>query len=233
MKQSVKKLLTMILTLSMVMMMAVPAFADGDNGQESTTASATNVWNESKESGSASQDVTASYTAPDLKNTGTVYYVTIKWEATTVDEALSFTGRKATYTWDGASLKYNENEGATAAAWSGAAGYKVTVTNQSNDVVYATTEATNTYNLTLKEPVSTTQEVKSAAVDSSGKTILYSNVDTKGNAKAVDFTYTYTANSNADEPDVTTNSTVTVGTISLTISKTEPTSASDTSGENN
>lgn len=200
-----KKITSLLLALVMALALAVPAFAD-------TITPAAG-------SESPEKNVTANYTKESLESTGNVYYVTIKWEATTEATPLSYTGKQATYTWDGEHMRYNENEGATEAAWAGAAGYKVTVTNQSNASVYATTSATNTYGLALTEPTSAKQEITTAAVEGEAKTLINPNETNKtGQPISAEFTYKYAAKAGATAPTGESDNALVVGRITVTVS---------------
>lgn len=193
-----KKYFSVILALTLASALAVPAFA-ADVAPE----------------GSANQEVTAGYTAP-VDNAGdTVYRVTIEWNATDEAEALSYTGKKSTYTWDTTGLVYQETVD-TAAGWSGAAGYNVTVTNYSNAAVDAALTSTNTYGLTLDKPAEETKELGSAAVDENGD-IAFTETDRTGTKQEAAFTYTYKANSSATAPDLTEDGTIPVGKITVSI----------------
>jgi hypothetical protein len=124
----------------MVMMMAVPAFADGENGQESTTASATNVWDESKESGSASQDVTASYTdtADEVVHT---YYATITWDV----PSFTYNFQGTTYKWNTSTMNYEKVEGGATgkAGWVGVDADGKTATYNESQSEKVTLKVTN------------------------------------------------------------------------------------------
>ena len=200
-----KKITSLLLALVMALALAVPAFADAITpaaGSEPTE-----------------KNVTANYTKESLESTGNVYYVTIKWEATTEATPLSYTGKQATYTWDGEHMKYNENEGATEAAWAGAAGYKVTVTNQSNASVYATTTATNAYGLELTAPTELTKEITTAAVEGGAKTLINPNETNKtGQPISAEFTYKYAAKAGATAPTGESDNALVVGRITVTVS---------------
>lgn len=200
-----KKLTSLLLALVMALALAVPAFAE-------------DTWPADKDK---TKDVTATYTKESLTSTGNVYYVTIKWEATTETEALSYTGKQATYTWNGETMKYTENAGATEAKWEGAAGYKVTVTNQSNASVYATTTATNEYDLTLTAPTNAKQEITTAAVEGEAKTpINPSDTNKMGQPIKGEFTYKYAAKAGATAPTGNSDSALVVGRITVTVSNT-------------
>ena len=119
-----KKFLGVILALAMVFSLSV-------------TAMAANL-EDSEIDGSKTQNVTATYEGTTAGEIAKVYYVRIEWAAG--ENTLKYTNHQATYTWDAAECKYvASNAGAVAQnGWSGSAIYTVTVTNQSNDTIYAT-----------------------------------------------------------------------------------------------
>lgn len=201
-----KKILSLALALVLVLGLSITAFADPITNLDSAA--------------NASQNVEAAYTAATDKSSGTVYYVTVAWTATG-DGQLAYTGEQAVYTWNGSTMQYAKNtshENYVAAGWSGSSGYKVTVTNQSNGSIEVATSATNTYNLTLTEPENKTATVTTAAVNEEG-TIEITETGKTGTPQIAEFTYTYAAKAGADAPTGDTNATITVGTISVTISK--------------
>lgn len=133
-----KKALSMILVLTMVLALALPAMA----AETDITPTSGNT-----------QDVTATYTAPKNVISGKIYTVEIKWESQTTDKALSYTGATTAYVWTPEKMQYVESDktsdGSVAAAWDGSAKVKVTVTNKSNDAIAYKVTATNDYELTL------------------------------------------------------------------------------------
>ena len=191
-----KKYLSMILVLVMVFALAVPAFAAGDVDTVE---------------GNASQEVTAGYTKPSDTAAAVVYRVTLTWEPTATEKALSYTGKQSTYTWDTTGLVYKENVD-TAEGWEGSTGYKLTVTNYSNAAVTAATSADVKYNLSLSKPGSESETLKSAADG-----IEYTDTTTQGKVSTAEFTYTYSAADGATAPAIADVTTVTVGTITVTV----------------
>lgn len=134
-----KKALSMILVLTMVLALALPAMA---------------VETIEPSEGASSTDVKATYKAPQDKISGNVYTATIAWQAAEVTgEALTFTGATTAYVWSPDKMQYEQKdnvEGTSAAAkWNGSAGYKVTVTNKSNADIGFKVTATNDYKLKL------------------------------------------------------------------------------------
>ena len=196
-----KKALSMILVLTMVLALALPARAE-----EITP-----------ETGETSQNVTANYEAPVAKDAGTKYYVTIAWENTATD--LKYASEKATYTWSGTELKYEKKVDASA-GWSGAATWKITVTNQSNADIEFVTTPTAVYD-SLKYTAASTTKVTTAAVSNQDHTtpIKYTDTDTKGEAQTGTATVTYEAGGVGTKvPDGKDNTTgLTVGTITVKV----------------
>ena len=223
-----KKALSMILVLTMVLALALPAMAE--EIIETWPAGAT-----SKES---TQDVTASYTAPSHQADGAdVLYFTITWTPTAVTggEALAYTGEQATYHWDGKQMKYVQNTADHVnAGWNdGTAGYTITVSNQSNIALTVVNTATTHFGLDLKQKVKTqnsdfgteetypadgtTTTLASAATNATldGKTL--------GTAQNVSILYTFAKGKNSTAPEstdvITGGKTVTVGKLKVVVSK--------------
>ena len=215
-----KKALSMILVLTMVLALALPAMAA--EGDPITTAPT-----------ESSKDVTASYTAPSHKaDNAEVLYFTITWTptATSGDAALAYTGEQATYHWDGENMKYTQNtEGHVEAGWNdGTAGYTITVSNQSNIALSVVNTASVKYGLAVTEKVGngeaktpdekgTTTTLKSAAEGVGfGK-------DDKGTAQSVSILYTYAKGTNSTAPGsddiLTDGKSATVGTLKVVVSK--------------
>lgn len=197
-----KKNISILLALVMVLALSVPAFA-----VEPTT-------------GSRTQDVTATY-IPAVEGgvPGTVYNVTITWTPNDVNDLTYSGGSQATYRWDASSLKYVIDDGTdTAAGWSGSTGYKVTVTNNSNADVEVTVDATALYELTA-----TAEGAESATLYRADQSIAnsggnyWTNGDT-GSATNMEVTYTYSDTGDAIAPEVTSSTSITVGTITVSLS---------------
>lgn len=200
-----KKLTSLLLALVMALALAVPAFAE-----------VTEI--DPAEGGRKTQNVEATYTAPKDTPAAKVYYFTVTW-AENEKMDLTYTGENATYTWDGSTMKYikkvnNESE----VGWKGSAGYKVTITNQSNDDISATTSATANFN--LKAAVTAGNET--ATLESAAKNIEFTDTVTKGVATTKVTTYTFSndINNTATAPtktDVQENGKVIAGTINVTV----------------
>ena len=202
-----KKALSMILVLTMVLALALPAMAAVEDATVPTTSS---------------QDVTATYTGPSSVIAGKVYSVTIAWEDVHKG-GLTFTDKKTAYVWHPEQMKYMEEtvEGKTEAAkWTGNTGVKVTVTNKSNDAISFTAEASKKY-----DDLVVTCPADSVKVESAVKGITDANVAEKvtnwtevqplsGTLEA-----TYTAPAATTTTSVTLNEAqqLVVGTITVTI----------------
>ena len=210
-----KKALSMILVLTMVLALALPAMAAETEIKPTEGASST--------------DVKATYNAPKDKISGKIYTATISWEAAEVTgNALTFTGATTAYVWNPATMKYEQKTDvagvSVAAKWTGSAGYKVTVTNKSNDAIGYKVTATNPYKLTLAgndaddaaataipNPVSGITDEKVAGTEkgaAKGEAAKPTS-DTK--------TVTYTANDSARTDVTSDNKELVVGTITVKI----------------
>lgn len=211
-----KKALSMILVLTMVLALALPAMAAETEIKPTEGASST--------------DVKATYNAPKDKISGKIYTATIGWTAEKVTgDALTFTGATTAYVWNPATMKYEKKdnvEGKSAPAkWTGSAGYVVTVTNKSNAEIAYNVTATNTYNLTLTG--SDTDKTTFTTIDNPVSGINDENVAGNGKGaaggQAADVTtgtktVTYAASDEATTNGVTsTNGELVVGKITVTI----------------
>ena len=205
-----KKALSMILVLTMVLALALPAMA-----AETIEPS----------DGASSTDVKATYKAPQDKISGNVYTATIVWKAAEVtDGPLTFTGATTAYVWNPALMKYEQKDNvkgtSVAAKWTGSAGYVVTVTNKSNAEIGYKVTATNTYNLTLTG--NDADEAPATAIPNPVSGITNEKVagTEKGaaNGEAADTkTVTYTAIDSASTNVSLTNQELVVGKITVTI----------------
>ena len=204
-----KKLFALLLALVMALALAVPAFA-------------ADTWPDDKDK---SKDVTANYAEPEDKDAGKVYYLTITWDKIK-DTELTYTGEKTTYTWDGVNMKYDSKVTNQAeVGWKGSTGYTVTVTNQSNAKVSASTSASANFGLVATATGDTTKtELASAARDKSGNEITYKQVGVVGNKDTLAVTYSYADTNTETKATAPTDvapgaQTVTVGTITVTVTK--------------
>lgn len=129
-----KKIMSLVLALALVLSMGVTVFAEENSGS-TTVTDPTDPANNSKDI-----NVTAGYTAPTYKSAGTVYHVVIGWKQS---GTITYTGAKNVYKWtvsDNDNGKYVKDETESKeAGWnvSGAA-VAITVTNKSNAAITAT-----------------------------------------------------------------------------------------------
>ena len=198
-----KKALSMILVLTMVLALALPAMAEEGPITEGLPEDAT-------------KNVTASYEAPVATDAGPKYYVTIAWQNT--DKNLTYTSEKATYTWDGNALKYGKTVDREA-GWSGKATWEITVTNQSNADIDFVTTPTTTYDSLTCTAASTTTVTTAAVNEADGSKILYTDTATEGKAQSQTVTVSYEpggagTNVPADTQD---NNSLRVGTITVKV----------------
>lgn len=198
-----KKVLSFVLALVMVLALSVTAFAHDSVPK------------------SEYQDVTAGYTAENVSKSATVYNFTITWDASQND--LAYYGEQATYTWNTSELKYKPNtESATykAAGWYGEAKVVVTVTNRSEVALeFTTKDENNTYGLDISANKATTQTVTSATTDLAGNSFTWKDANKVGNPQSADITYTIKKGNDSTAIDTTT-ATATgnkVATITITV----------------
>ena len=198
-----KKVLSFVLALVMVLALSVTAFAHDSVPK------------------SEHQDVTAGYTAENVSKSATVYNFTITWDASKND--LAYYGEQATYTWNTSELEYKPNtESATykAAGWYGEAKVVVTVTNRSEVALdFTTKDENNTYGLDISANKATTQTVTSATTDSAGNSFTWKDANKVGNPQSADITYTIKKGNDSTAIDTTT-ATATgnkVATITITV----------------
>lgn len=159
-----KKILSIILVLSLVFALGTTAFAT--NGS----------WNGTTHTGNTAT-VTATYVDGSAGgNAGNIYSVKLTW----TDVSVSYKGAEgATYTWNPESLKY-ESSGGSDAAWSDGT-VKIGVENRSNAAITATATyaATSSETLTFDAAL----DLGSAAVRD-GNAISYSDTTTTGTAQS-------------------------------------------------
>ena len=197
-----KKVLSFVLALVMVLALSVTAFA-----YDSVTKS-------------ENQDVTAGYTAENVTKSATVYNFTITWDTSKND--LAYYGEQAIYTWDTSDLKYKPNTDSTdykAAGWYGKAEVKVTVTNRSEVALdFTTKDENNTYGLDISANKATTQTVTSATTDSAGNSFTWKDANRVGNPQSADITYTIKKGNDSTAIDTTATATGNkVATITITV----------------
>lgn len=197
-----KKVLSFVLALVMVLALSVTAFA-----YDSVTKS-------------ENQNVTAGYTEENVTKSPTVYNFTINWDTSKND--LAYYGEQAIYTWDTSDLKYKPNTGSEnykAAGWYGKAEVKVTVTNRSEVALdFTTTDSDNTYNLSIKPNKTGTQTVKSATTDVTGQSFTWKDGDKQGSEQSASVTYTIEKGNDSTAIDTTATATGNkVATITITV----------------
>lgn len=198
-----KKVTSLLLALVMALALAVPAFAEGTTIQPSK--------------GEPSKNVEAKYTAPETVDGGKVYYFTVTW-AENAKMDLAYAGENATYKWNGSTMHYEKTlNNESTAGWTGSAGYKVTITNQSNDDISATTEAEPNFN--LAKDVDGTE---SLTLESAAKNItVITDTTTKGSptSNAVTYTFSKAADNTSTAPtaDNVTDGKVIAGKITVTV----------------
>lgn len=122
-----KKIMSLVLALALVLSMGVTVFAAESETVETVP--------DSKDI-----NVTAGYEAPTYKSAGTVYHVVIGWQQT---GTITYTDAKNVYNWtvsDGDNGQYVKDETkSTEAKWTVSdAAVEITVTNKSNAAIKAT-----------------------------------------------------------------------------------------------
>ena len=129
-----KKIMSLVLALALVLSMGVTVFAEENSGSTTVTDPADTAHN------SKDIDVTAGYTAPRYTVGDTVYHVVVAWSQT---GTITYTGDQYTYTWkpnDGDYGRYDMT--GEAAHWTVTdAKVAITVTNKSNAPITATCAA--------------------------------------------------------------------------------------------
>ena len=202
-----KKALSMILVLTMVLALALPAMA-----------AETIV----KPEGEDSMAVTATYKGPEAISTGKVYRATISW---TPDQSsnLTYTGPKSSYKWDTDQMKYVPNTaGNVAAKWEGSLTYKVKVENFSNDaLVFKAESSKNTYQMQVKITANgtTTTDKTSATVTVADPTKGSTDyaAGTKYEKTSQEMTFEYSPATGTSTNVTSDAGTVVIDTITVTI----------------
>lgn len=192
-----KKFLSAILAMTLLVVMAVPVCAEG----AITTLP----------DSSSTKDVTATYDKATVNAPATVYYVTVAWSE--VSNTIKFTEGTKAYKWNGNTMYYEEDAfNSVADAWTGAAEYNVTVTNQSNGTVNASAAWASANGITVDATVGPDVAPTTAAVDGSKNEIDFSDTTTQGTAQ------TGTINVKIQTPTAgTITENATIGTITVTI----------------
>ena len=115
-----KKIMSLVLALALVLSMGVTVFAG-----EATVGDSTGTIPEN----SNTVNVTAKYEAGENVSAGTKYLVNVSW---TVNSTLTYKDKTKTYTWKTTDMHYEHTDTAEAGTWSGSATVDLTVTNKSN-----------------------------------------------------------------------------------------------------
>lgn len=199
-----KKVLSFVLALVMVMALSVTAFAE-----DTPTTTQTEPNNQQEY-----RDITAGYTKESHTKGDTVYYFTITWTPNQTNN-LAYTGEQATYVWNTDSLSYTKaTEGHVDAAWSGSAGYSVELVNKSNAALKVTSAVENSYNLTLTKTGADEQTAASADA-----TIDFKDSTATGTEGKANYSWTFAANKDATAINETASGTVNVAKVTITVNK--------------
>lgn len=131
-----KKIMSLVLALALVLSMGVTVFAAGDSGSITVTDPTDTEHN------SESIDVTAGYTAAKYDTGATVYHVVVAWEKS---GTITYAGNQYYYDWkvDENNFGYvKDDTKSTNAGWKvDNATVAITVTNKSNAAIKATCSA--------------------------------------------------------------------------------------------
>lgn len=207
-----KKILSFVLALVMVLALSVTAFAV--DYTDVNTPKENNV------------EVTAGYTAGSDTEGATVYKFNVSWDAS--DTSLKYVGEQAEYVWnvdDPANLHYKRNvTNAKQAGWSGSYVLDVTVTNYSNAALSLKTAATTSQDLDITNNGDKEQTVANAAVDKdNGDAVIdWKNTTTKGSEQTATVSYTFTPKTDAGAPTGASGNSITVGNVNITVDKVTP-----------
>ena len=198
-----KKVLSFVLALVMVMALSVTAFA----------VDPTPIQTEPKNH-TESKDITAGYTKESHTKGATVYYFTITWTPNDTNN-LTYTGEQATYVWNTTSLSYTKAiEGHVDAGWTGSAGYSVELVNKSNAALKVTSAVENSHKLTLTK---TGEDEQTAA--SADATIDFKDSTATGTEGKANYSWTFAANKDATAINQTDSGTVNVAKVTITVNK--------------
>lgn len=211
-----KKIMSLVLALALVLSMGVTVFAAGNSGSTTVTDPADTEHN------SESIDVTAGYTAPTYSTGATVYHVVVAWEKT---GTITYAGNQYYYDWkvDENNFGYvKDDTKSTNAGWKvDNATVAITVTNKSNAAITATCSApaakTDTGVTAIEghygDGTAQTAELnlKSAAPETVGPNTTENQL--KGTAQEGNATYTIT-----DVKGAISQTDIVIGTITVSIS---------------
>lgn len=199
-----KKVLSFVLALVMVMALSVTAFAVDPTPIQTEPKNHTEF-----------KDITADYTKASHTKGDTVYYFTITWTPNQTNN-LAYTGEQATYVWSTDSLSYTKaTEDHVDAGWTGSAGYSVKLVNRSNAALSVVSSVVNTYNLKLDQ----TGEDKQTA-DSADKNITDFKVSTAtGTEGKAEYNWTFSKGENSTAITGETRTSVNVAKVTITVNK--------------
>lgn len=211
-----KKIMSLVLALALVLSMGVTVFAEEHSGSTTVTDPA------NPENNSKSINVTAGYTAPSYTVEKTVYHVVVAWQKS---GTIKYVGDNFTYTWNpetGDNGEYTKN--GTAAHWEVSPDAKVaiTVTNKSNAAITATCGAPAAKTDTGVTGIEghygdTTDQTAELKLESAAPATVGPNTteeQLKGTVRKGNATYTITGVNGAISQD-----NVVIATISVTIAK--------------
>lgn len=209
-----KKVLSFVLALVMVLALSVTAFAANHTYTDVTTPKTNDV------------EVTAGYTAGSDTEGATTYKFTVNWEAS--DTSLKYVGEKAEYVWDASNptnLHYNRNVTNPGAGWSGSYVLDVKVTNYSNAALSLKTTATATEDLfDITNTGAEALTVANAAVDkNNGDAVInWKDTTTTGSEQTATVKCTFTPKTGAKAPSNASGDSITVGNVNITVDKVTP-----------
>ena len=206
-----KKIMSLVLALALVLSMGVTVFAAENSGSTTVTDPI------GAEGNSKNVDVTAGYEAPIYKSAGTVYHVVIGWKQS---GTITYTDAKNVYNWtvsENDNGKYVKDETkSTEAKWTVSdAAVEITVTNKSNAAITATCGAPavtgNVTGVTGKYDTTSNGTLNLASA-APAESELPTNLE--GTERTATATYTITDVKGSINGDKTT-----IATISVTIAK--------------
>ena len=133
-----KKIMSLVLALALVLSMGVTVFAADvtvGNGADTIPENSNTV------------NVTADYVDGENVSAGTKYLVNVSWN---VNGTLTYKDKTKTYTWNTTDMRYELTNTAEAGTWSGSATVDLTVTNRSNaDISVRCSEVTKAAGLDM------------------------------------------------------------------------------------